>query len=277
VIITADLDDTLIFSARRLAAAGLSPAGAVPVEYKDGEPVAYMTAPALAALRALQRRAVFVINTLRGEEQARRVVFIRDGGCRYLCCQNGLYIYRDGAPDAGWGKAVAQAAAALPLRLEVAAAWVRALPGVLLLSRRYEYMAVFFVEPAEFSAALYLELRRDLARLGWRLQRQRRKLYLLPLAIDKGLALLHICGQEGSGGQGAVGIGDSYFDWPFLALCRRRLSLAGSSLAATGTKDGEFAPDETKPSGIEFSRRPLLAGTEELLLRLCHEMDLEDL
>jgi hydroxymethylpyrimidine pyrophosphatase-like HAD family hydrolase len=271
MILAADLDDTLIFSARRLAAAGTAAGGpdspaAVAVEYKEGAPVAYMSAPALAALRELQRRAVFVLSTLRGEEQARRVDFIRDGSCRYLCCQNGLYIYRDGAADQGWARRVARLVAALPLSLEEAAAAAQTLPGVLRLSRRYEYLAVFFVEAAEFAAEPYQALRRELARQGWRLHRQRRKLYLLPLPINKGQALLHICALEGVA---AAGFGDSYFDWPLLAACRRRFAPAGSALAAAGTEDGEFAPEEERPVGIEFSRRPLLAGTEEILGRLC--------
>ncbi|MDR0433494.1 MAG: hypothetical protein LBH21_00355 [Gracilibacteraceae bacterium] len=272
MILAADLDDTLIFSTRRLAAAGVARDGAAPVEYKDGEPVAFMTAPALAALLLLRRNTVFVLSTLRGEEQARRVVFIRDGGCRYLCCQNGLYIYRDGAADAVWAERVARTVAALPLNLAAAAARASELPGVMRLFRRYEHMAVFAVEAAEFAAAPYLALRGELARRGWRLQRQRRKLYLLPLDIDKGKALLYIREREG---KEAVGLGDSYFDWPLLAACRRRFSPAGSSLAAAGAAAWEFQPDEAAPEGIEFSRQPLMAGTEEILLRLCEIISIQ--
>jgi hydroxymethylpyrimidine pyrophosphatase-like HAD family hydrolase len=274
MILASDLDDTLIFSARRLGAGASPPSGAVAAEYKNETPIAYMTAPALAALRELQRRFVFVLSTLRGEEQARRVIFVRDGSCRYLCCQNGLYIYRDGAPDTAWAKRVAQLVSALPLSLEDAAAGILTLPGVLGQSRRYEYLAVFFVAPAEFAAAPYLDLRRKLARQGWRLHQQRRKLYLLPLAVDKGQALLRIRALEG---REAAGIGDSYFDWPLLAACRRRFAPAGSFLAAAGAADGEFPPEEEKPVGIEFSKEPLLAGTEEILRYLCTSGDFADL
>ncbi|MDR1604912.1 MAG: hypothetical protein LBS10_09040 [Gracilibacteraceae bacterium] len=266
MILAADLDDTLIFSARRLAAAAAPLGGAVAVEYREGVPVAYMTEPALASLRELQGRAVFVLSTLRGEDQARRVSFIRDGSCPYLCCQNGLAIYRRGAPDAVWARRVARTVAALPLRLEEAVSAALTLPGVLSLSRRYEYLAVFFIEPAEFPAEQYLSLRRRLARQGWRLHRQKRKLYLLPLPIDKGQALLHIRALEG---MEAAGFGDSYFDWPLLAACRRRFAPAGSSLAAAEAETGEFPPGEEKPTGIEFSQRPFMAGTEEILGRLC--------
>jgi hypothetical protein len=273
--LAADLDDTLIFSGRRLTAAAVPFAGAVAVEHREGLPVAYMTAPALAALRELQRRAVFVLSTLRGEEQARRVVFVRDGSCRYLCCQNGLYIYRDGVADAEWAERVARTVAALPLTLEAAAGRALELPGVLCQSRRYEHLAVFFVEPAAFAAPPYLALRRELALRGWQLQRQRRKLYLMPLAVDKGQALRRI--REREGGE-AAGLGDSYFDWPLLAECRRRFAPAGSALAAAGTgaADDEFPAGESLPAGIEFSSRPFLAGTEELLDKMLINIVISD-
>ena len=88
MIFSADLDRTLLFSQRRLE----GDAKVLPVEYRFEEPFGFMTPGALSALRALQKRAVFLINTLRGLEQAHRVTFVSDeAAVTYLC--KTAYIY----------------------------------------------------------------------------------------------------------------------------------------------------------------------------------------
>lgn len=252
MIVSADLDRTLLFSQRRLE--GDVPV--IPVEYRKGEPFGFMTPGALAALRALQQRAVFLVNTLRGLEQANRVVFVADGSCRYLSLQNGLYLYRDGKEDAGWSSHVRQTVAALPLDLSGGAALVlRHLPGIQCLSKQYEYLAVFFVEEEAFQDPLCTALAEELSRSGWALYRQRKKLYLSPTAIDKGAVLNRVRDWENGGC--AAGFGDSWFDLPMLRASDAAWSLRGCEL--DGTEWG---------FPIHFSSTPAQAGTEEILTRI---------
>lgn len=255
MILTADLDRTLIFSARRLTDAPET----VPAEYREGVANGFMTARALSLVRALQKRTVFLVNTLRGEAQAARVVFVGDGSCRYLACQNGLYLYRDGKRDDAWAAHVARAVSGLPLDLTAAAARVQSdLPGVECLSKQYEYLAVFFVDE-RFDDAACRDLARELAGQGWELYRQGRKLYLSPLAVDKGAVVARV--RELEDGAAAVGFGDSYFDLPMLAACARAYSLAHSELAQIGA-----------PPHVRFSRSPAQAGTEEVLGQILREI-----
>ena len=72
MIFAADLDRTLLFSQRRLE----GDAAVIPVEYRFGEPFGFMTPGGFSALRTLQKQAVCFVNTLRGLEQANRVVFV---------------------------------------------------------------------------------------------------------------------------------------------------------------------------------------------------------
>lgn len=253
MIFAADLDRTLIFSQRRLDPNG--PA-VIPAEYRQGKPFGFLTPGALEALRVLQRKTVFFLNTMRGLEQARRVEFIASGSCPYLALQNGLYLYRNGEEDREWSARVRRLVNELPLGLSDGAARVRnALPGIECLSKQYEYLAVFFVDGPAFDDTACAQLAGELARLGWALCRQRRKLYLWPKAIDKGAVLERV--RDWEDGMEAVGFGDSGFDLPMLRACQTAWSLRDCELWG---RDWGFP--------IQFSGAPAQAGTEEVLRRI---------
>ena len=253
MILTTDLDRTLIFTQKQLTA---TPA-VVPAEYRLGQPAAFMTAAALAHLRTLQRRAVVLINTMRGLEQANRVVFVGDNSCRYVAVQNGLYLYRDGVQDPAWTALVRRTVDALPLDLSGGVQQVKKLPGIETLSKQYEYLAVFFVAEENFDDEGCAVLAEELHASGWCLHRQRRKLYLFPAAIDKGRVLRYVQTLEGE--PDTVGLGDSWFDLPMLRVCRRAYAPRGCEL------DGgvwDFP--------LRFSTYTAQAGAQELLAGLVH-------
>lgn len=252
MIFSTDLDRTLLFSRRRLC-----PGDEVePAEFKEGKPIGYMTAGALGCLRLLQQKTVFVVNTMRGIDQAERVSFIADGSCRYVLCQNGLRLYIDGARDRRWERAVSRLAGSCRIGLAEAVELVwRELPGVETLSKRYEYLAVFFVGEAFLDKA-YRKQRKRFAKMGWDLYRQGKKLYVAPLTVNKGVALSYI--QELEQTAQVWGFGDSYFDLPMLSACERRFSLVGSDLWRINIR-----------MPVTFSRLPGANGSEEILRRVC--------
>lgn len=252
MIFTADLDRTLIFSRRRLVGEG----AVIPAEHRQGEAYGFMTPAALANLRRIQDRAVCLVNTLRGLEQAMRVGFVADGSCRYLALQNGLYLYRDGVEDKDWANRVSRAVNDLPMDLSQGVAQVlEHLPGIQCLSRQYQYLAVFFLLEEAFDDAACAQLAQALADEGWALHRQRKKLYLSPLSIDKGQVLAHVRALEGDGY--AVGFGDSWFDLPMLQACDTAWSLRNCELDGA---DWGFP--------LQFSSRPGQAGSEEVLRQI---------
>lgn len=252
MIFSADLDRTLIFSQKRLAVG----TNVIPVEYRHGEPFGFMTPAALRLLQGLQQQTVCFVNTLRGLEQANRVCFVADGKCRYLALQNGLYLYRNGKEDRDWSIYVRNTVADLPLSLSQCAVQILAeLPGIECLSKQYEYLAVFFVDVSAFNQSLCDTLAQELARSGWALMRQRKKLYLFPLAIHKGAVLNRVRILEN--GDYTIGFGDSAFDLPMLQACDSAWSLMDCELY--GTEWG---------FPMRFSSAPAQAGTEEILLKI---------
>ena len=253
MIFSADLDRTLIFSPRRLDPLG--PA-TIPVERRQGAPCGFMTPEARRALMALSARATFFLNTLRGLEQANRVDFVSEGRCRYLALQNGLSLYRDGVEDRDWAAHVKRTVSTLPLDLTGGIERVlRHLPGIECLSKRYQYLAVFFVEESLFDGGACDMLADELAGLGWALCRQRKKLYLSPQPIHKGAVLARV--REREDGAEAVGFGDSGFDLPMLRACRTAWSLRDCDLWG---RDWGFP--------IQYSSTPAQAGTQEVLQRI---------
>lgn len=251
MIFSADLDHTLIFTPKWLA----DGAAVIPAERRMGEPFSFMTAAALDTLREIQRHAVCLINTMRGLEQARRVQFVADDSCQYLALQNGLYLYRDGVPDTGWAQHVARTVNALPLGLTDAAQRVLdTLAGIICLSKQYAYLAVFFVEPSDFDDAACAQMADALRAQGWALYRQRKKLYLYPLAIDKGAVLRRVRELEDGG---TIGFGDSYFDLPMLSASDTAYSLRDCELA-----DGAYG------FPIHYSTKPAQAGSQEILSQI---------
>lgn len=249
MIFAADLDRTLLFSQRMLA----ENPETIPVEYRQGEPFGFMTEHALSVLYALSKKMVFFVNTLRGEEQAKRICFVRDGACEYLACQNGLYLYHHGVLDTGWSRFVAGTVKDLPVSLAAGVDKVlKALPGIECLSKCYEYLAVFFVDELGFDETCYSQLASALSKDGWELYRQRKKLYLSPIAVGKGAVLRRV--QELCGGMETVSFGDSYFDVPMLKASFSAFSLFGCEL---------YGQDWGFP--INYSKQPAQAGTEEIL------------
>ncbi|MCI8422690.1 MAG: hypothetical protein HFF50_04015 [Lawsonibacter sp.] len=257
MIVASDLDRTLIFSPRRLDPAGPI---TVPVEWRETQPVGFMTQRALRCFQSIAARAPFFLNTLRGLEQANRVGFVQHGWCKYLALQNGLYLYREGREDTVWSAYVRRTVSALPLDLSGGIAQVlAALPGIQCMSKQYEYLAVFFVEEVAFDSATCCQLVSELNAQGWDLCRQGKKLYLFPLAIHKGAVLDRVRALEGE--ETVWGLGDSEFDVPMLRACQRAFAPQDSAL---WNRDWGFP--------IQFSQKPAQAGTQELL-----EMILSDL
>jgi hypothetical protein len=110
-ILFADMDGTTIYSQRRLDGAS----DIAPVEFFDGNPIAWMTTAAVSALAALTKRLEFVPTTTRMQHQFER---IRIPGVRhnYAIIANGARILINGVEDTAWAATVAaRTASAAPL------------------------------------------------------------------------------------------------------------------------------------------------------------------
>lgn len=256
MIFISDLDRTLIFSKMRFD----NNIETIDAEYKENNPVGFMTHNAYKYLKDIQKNTVFVANTLREIEQAKRITFINDGSCKYISTQNGLYLYCNGIQDKTWSGIVMKKANETIYDLDKAISIVmKNIAGIDCMSKKYEYLAVFFTDVDKFDNEAYKQLRINMVGDGWELFIQGKKMYLLPLNINKGSVLEYIKEIEYNNDI-CAGFGDSYFDIPMLKKCNIAYSLYKSEIYETVT-DKE----------ITFSEKPDILGSEEILNKFLNE------
>ena len=94
MIFFTDIDNTLIFSKKR------SPKNAVCVEYKDGQPLSFMTERSIELYKTLFKKITVVPVTTRSTEQFMRIEHIKNS--HYAIVSNGAKLFIDGIEDKEW-------------------------------------------------------------------------------------------------------------------------------------------------------------------------------
>ena len=145
---------------------------------------------------------------------------------------------------------------ALPIDLDGAVGQVLdGLAGIECLSKRYEYLAVFFVDEGRFDDTACGQLAQALAKSGWELFRNGKSCTFHRLQSTK-VPSLSVCGRLKMGRRQSAS-GDSWFDLPMLKVCRYAFAPGESALASLPCAFPIF-----------FSERPAQAGSEEILERI---------
>ncbi len=246
-LIACDLDQTLIYSRRafRLAPDAPEPDVLV-VEYLDGQPLSHLTRRAAEGLRELAARVPIVPVTTRTQTQYERV----DLGFipAYAIAANGGHLLVDGLADAGWSELVRKrlAAAGRPVTeiharalalAEQASAdgnpWVRTV-------RQADGFFVYLVATERAAIPDLSLLERELARDGWNLSVQGRKVYLVPQALTKEAALAEVMRRTGV--ERLAAAGDSLLDLGMLAMADVAIRPAHGELHEQGI--GRCGQDE---------------------------------
>jgi hypothetical protein len=219
-LVATDLDRTLIFSPAATARLG-GALPALPVEVLDGVVISELADVVASGLRTLAAEAVLVPTTTRTVAQLARVSL---PAVRFAIAANGGVVLVDGVPDADWaGRITETLDGAMPLS-EAVALLTAACPG----ARIREAAGLFCYavgEPAALTGAAL-----TLAGSGWRPERQGRKLYLLPPALDKAPAVAYVAGLAGA--DRVLAAGDSLLDAAMVAAADRGWVPARSPLAA---------------------------------------------
>lgn len=98
MIFTTDLDRTLIYSIRQVE----DTAGLIPVEYKNKQPLSYMSHEAVELLQKLKEipNLIIIPVTARSTEQFRRIKVVQD--CPYAILACGAVILKNGKPLPIW-------------------------------------------------------------------------------------------------------------------------------------------------------------------------------
>ncbi len=244
-LVATDLDRTLVFSpaATRRLGGGLP---SRPVEVVDGVVISELADVVAAGLETLAAQTVLVPTTTRTVGQLQRVALPET---RYAVAANGGVVLDGGVADAEWaGRVEETLGAAMPLD-EAVALLTAACPGARI--REAEGLFCYAVgDPAALADQAFV-----LADSGWRPERQGRKLYLLPPALDKAPAVAYVA--ELAGADRVLAAGDSLLDRAMVLAADRGWVPARSPLAA-----------EPLPPSVTVTAAPGHAAAAEIVSAL---------
>lgn len=262
VLISTDLDRTLIFSPRASAQlGGARPASLVEDTGRDSD--AELAHAAAAALAALPAHALVCPATSRSLARLARLRL--PFSTPYAVAANGGVVLADGMPDPCWaariGRLLAGAAPAAEVRpvlagsrtgaghaSTAASTFVGASPPWLVRAGEPDDMCCqVIVDEALLPAGELAAIADRCAGLGWQASLIGRKLYAFPAGFGKEHAVAYVA-ERLERWTGAVparlAAGDTEHDHPMLAAAGRAWVPAGSELAASARADHVIITDE---------------------------------
>ncbi|MEK3695823.1 HAD family hydrolase [Paenibacillus sp. FSL R10-2199] len=218
MIYASDLDRTLIYSLNAIGVPGDAP-GLVPAEVIDGRTVSYISQQALDMLKELAAKIVFMPVTTRTIAQYRRINLFQETVIPdYAVTSNGGNILVNGVVDPEWRAAVGLLVERGSVPAEEAGRIVRSVVRAeWITSERYcdELFYTFVVHRDSLPLDEITRMAERLDGLGWKVSLQGRKLYIVPEAVNKSDAILHVRRTVRS--EPMVASGDSLLDKSLLA------------------------------------------------------------
>lgn len=187
-----DLDRTMIFS--RNGFGGAEAVAKECVEYYEGEPLSYMTTTAVTALRELAAIAPVIPTTTRTIEQFQRIT-LPGAPWRYAITSNGGNILVDGIPDPAWRVAIDDHVTASGATLAYVGAELRSRVDDSWVAKYREADELFcylVVRPDEVPDGFLAEWDAWCRANGWSASQQGRKIYTMPDAVCKSLAVAEV-------------------------------------------------------------------------------------
>ncbi len=191
LVFATDLDRTIIFSKSFL------PAGCADVtlvERKQSESIAYMTGAARGLLKKLARIITVVPVTTRNREEYDRISVLQEIDYKYCILNNGGRIYINGTEDPTWKEIIARKTAALGKTYDqILQEFLKVFGSDEL--RRYKLSGdlLWVLSVKDYFPADRLECFRQYAKdYGWNVAATGKKIYLLPLFINKRAAVVYL-------------------------------------------------------------------------------------
>lgn len=226
IVFLTDLDNTILYSQRRISAAEQNVAW---MEERGAKTIGYVTKQSKQYLQGIlnSEHIVFVPCTMRTFEQALRIHFIRSYLPRYMILENGGIFYFQGKESKEYYEFLEQELGRDSLlHMKEMMLYLQNLVGqkqFLLRTHKNligSFLYVLIGNPRlsmeEFEAVFRL-VRDCSKKYSLRCCRQGRKIYILPYSLDKSLGLRYMK-EKGYVKDGvlSVGSGDSVFDQQFL-------------------------------------------------------------
>jgi hydroxymethylpyrimidine pyrophosphatase-like HAD family hydrolase len=213
MLFASDLDNTLIHSCKRALPSDVC------VEVKDGRALSFITQEARRMLRKVRDVCRFVPVTTRSLEQYRRLSLMEGSEPDFALVCNGAILLRNGEVDAEWLRESRETLKECAAHLESYAGFLsRFSPDVRVVDGFFIF-AGFKGGDAEPLDLAVSETDRVIDKKLFELQVAYRKIYIMPKALNKGIAVSRLIGgRKGDSKDLLVCAGDSLLDLPMLAI-----------------------------------------------------------
>ncbi|MRN55315.1 HAD family hydrolase [Paenibacillus monticola] len=213
MIYASDLDRTLIYSLSAIGVPEDSP-GLVPAEIIEGRTVSYISKQTLDQLKELTSSIIFMPVTTRTIQQYKRINLFQETIIPdYAITSNGGNILHRGVIDKDWRASVGRLVERGSATAEEVEVLVRSVVREeWMISERYcdELFYTFVVHRDLLPMDEITHLADRLYSLGWKVSLQGRKLYVVPVAVNKSDAIIHVRRTVHS--EPMVASGDSLLD-----------------------------------------------------------------
>jgi len=256
-----DLDQTLIYSYRSFINEKVQEQ-VQPVEWLEDRYISYMTERAVSRLRQLSRELFFVPVTTRTKLQYQRISFLEyDISYQYAVTSNGGTIFYKGIEDQDWRRQVSAASSNCLATDDLIRkfneirhpSWVNHDSGKLADDLFFYCLIEREKVPVAELASFKLWARVN----NWELSIQGRKLYLVPINVNKKAAVQYIRAKEGI--DLVIAAGDSLLDLDMLKAADFAVSPAHGELYSLYTQK---ISDLDK---IRFTKSSGIKAGEEIL------------
>jgi len=240
VLITTDLDRTLVFSQRATSQLG-GALPADPVEAAGGQTSAELSRAARDALAGLPAHVRMCVATSRNLTRLARLRL--PFGIHYAIASNGGVILAAGKPDLRWAGRIRRILAGVAPAAEVRGLLGR-LAGAPWLERLAEpddSCVLAIVDRPALADGQFAAVAADCARLGWRASLVGRKLYVFPAGFGKEHAVAFIADEVAQASEQAprrLAAGDTEHDLAMLEAADLAWVPAGSDLIGNGVIPG---------------------------------------
>lgn len=218
MIFASDLDQTLIFSKRRIE--HLPEEERMIIEYKDGLPLSYMSRNSQRLLKEIAEKTTFIQITTRIMDQYSRInLGIFNKEIPYAIISNGGRVLINGIDDPNWTDYISESLKNECVNFidvnrffkeKYAGDWVHSI-------RIAEELFIYcIVDPDKIPIERMKEFGLWLNDHNWELSLQGRKIYFIPRALQKSKALTYISDKLNK--KLFAGAGDSFLDLSFLEI-----------------------------------------------------------
>lgn len=261
MLFASDLDQTLIYSHRTLLRQEIEEQMR-PVERFEERFISFMTQNALNMLRKISQSVLFVPVTTRTKLQYQRINFVSYGIThQYAVTSNGGTIFSEGVEDKDWSLQVSKgrdlclaAGDLIDAFCKIAnPSWVIKDSGKLADNLFYYCL----IEREKIPLAELAAFKLWASERNWELSVQGRKLYLVPLNVNKKAAIQYIKEKEDL--RSVVAAGDSLLDLEMLKVANLALAPAHGEIYT------QYLQGISGLEKIRFTQRSGIEAAEEIL------------